>query len=196
MSIVTLDEVRDYLNISSTNTSVNQELQRFIDAADPVVENIVGPVNQADFDEFYDGGWPSIVLRHAPVLTVDTVTEYAGQVPTTLTAAATPDVAVSTSYMLDPDGIIYRAWPGASRLFAVGSRNIRVQYTAGREAVPPNVKLATLELIRHLYQSTQQSGRPAFGGAAEDQPWAPASFAIPTRVIELLEPYRREPRSA
>lgn len=195
MSIASLAEAREYLNFGS-DTSHDPELQRFIDAADPVVENIVGPVTSAAFDEFYDGGRNIIVLRHWPVISVETVTEYWGAVPKTLTVAATPDVATSSSYMLDKDGILYRLGVGIPFWFANGVQNVRVQYTAGRSPIPPNVKLAALELIRHLYQSTQQGGRPQFGGAGEEGPWAPAAFAVPTRVIELLEPYRREPRLA
>jgi len=195
MSIASLSEAKEYLNI--TDSSHDTELAQFIDAADPVIENIVGPVTSAQFDEFYDGGLSSIVLQHWPVISVETLTEYAGTVPTVLTVAATPDVVTASSYTIDKAaGIIYRVGIGVPNWFASGAGNVRVQYTAGRSSVPANIKLAALELIRHLYQSTQQSGRPAFGGALEDQVWAPAAFAVPTRVIELLEPYRREPRVA
>lgn len=196
MSIASLAEAKDYLNIPIGDPTHDAELQRFVDAADPVVEDIVGPVNQATFDEFYDGGRSWIVLRRNPVISIQAVTEYAGATPTTLTVAATPAVITSSSYVFDPDGILYRVTAAGSSHFSAGANNIRVQYTAGRTVVPPNIKLGALELIRHLYQSTQQGGRPQFGGAAEDLPWAPAGFAVPTRVIELLAPYRRERRIA
>jgi hypothetical protein len=193
VSITSLAEVKDYLNFDPADTSNDTELQRFIDAADPVVEDIVGPVNQATFDEWYDGGYSDIVLRHWPVISITAVTEYAGTTPTTLTVAATPDVVTGTSYVFDPaTSILYRVGTYGSQTFAQGTGNIRVQYTAGRTTIPGNIKLAALELIRHLYQSTQQGGRPTYGGAAEEGPWAPAGFAVPTRVIELLEPYRQE----
>lgn len=194
MSIASLAEAKDYLNITAVN--VDDELGRFIAAADPVIENIVGPVEPAEFDEFYDGGLGTIVLRHWPVISVESIKEYAGTASTTLTVAATPDLRTGTTVIVDPDGLLYRAGAGTVGCFATGLQNIRVQYTAGRDPTPPNVKLAALELIRHMYQSTQQSGRPAFAGALDDQVWAPAAFAVPTRVIELLEPYRREPRLA
>lgn len=193
MAIVDLAQVKDYLNFDPADTSHDVELQRFIDAADPVVEDIVGPVNPADFDEWYDGGYGDIVLRHWPVITLTAVTEYSGASPTDLTVAATPDVITSTSYVFDPDtAILYRKSTWGSVAFANGTANIRVQYTAGRDPVPGNIILATLELIRHLYQSTQQGGRPTYGGAVEEGVWAPAGFAVRTRVIELLEPYRQE----
>lgn len=195
MSIATLAEAKAYLNI--TSPTVDAELQLFVDAADPVIENIAGPVTPAAFDEFYDGGLTAIVLRNWPVISVETLTEYAGTAPTVLTVAANPAAQTSTTFVLEKaTGMLYRTGAGVPGWFAPGYENVRVQYTAGRAATPPNIKLAALELIRHMYQSTQQSGRPAFGGALEDQVWAPAAFAVPTRVIELLEPYRREPRVA
>lgn len=195
MSIASLAEAREYLNFTS-DTSHDVELQRFIDAADPVVEDIVGPVNSVQVTEWYDGGRSYIVLRQNPVISVDTVTEYSGATPNVLTAAATPDLAGSYTYTFDPDGILNRVTSAGQSFFANGATNVKVIYTVGRSPVPANIKLAALELIRHLYQSTQQSGRPAFGGAGEEGPWAPAGFAVPTRVIELLAPHRRERRIA
>ena len=194
-SIVSLAEAKDYLNFSA-DTSHDIELERFITAADPVIEDIVGPVLPTVFDEFYDGGRSCIILRHYPVISIQAVTEYAGAAPTILTVAATPAVVTGSSYVLDPDGILYRGSTVGYARFSDGFGNIRVEYTAGRAPVPANIKLGALELIRHLYQSTQQGGRPQFGGAADDLPWAPAGFAVPTRVVELLAPYRREPRIA
>lgn len=195
MSIASLAEAREYLNFT-TDTSHDAELQRFIDAADPVVEDIVGPVTSVQVTEWYDGGNPYIVLRKNPVISIESVNEYQGAVAHTLTVAASPDLAGTYTYTFDPDGILYRAVPAGRSWFASGAGNIKVVYTVGRASIPPNIKLAALELIRHLYQSTQQGGRPQFGSAGEDLPWAPASFAVPTRVIELLNPYRREPRIA
>jgi hypothetical protein len=53
-----------------------------------------------------------------------------------------------------------------------------------------------LELIRHLWQMTQQGGgRPKFGGSAYDGGEAMVStgFAIPARVLELWQPFYRGP---
>lgn len=195
MSIASLAEAREYLNFTA-DTSHDAELQRFIDAADPVIEDIVGPVNTVQVTEWYDGGRPYIVLRQNPVISVDSVTEYSGATGTLLTVTTSPTDAGSWTYTFDPDGILYRVTSAGSSFFARGATNVKVVYTAGRASVPANIKLAALELIRHLYQSTQQGGRPQFGGAGEEGPWAPAGFAVPTRVIELLAPHRRERRIA
>lgn len=193
MGIASLAEAKDALNIDQADTSHDTEIQRYVDGADAVVEDIVGPVNVAAFDEWYDGGYGDIVLRHWPVTEITAVTEYSGASPTDLTVAASPDLLVDTSYVFDqPTGILYRRTASGTRNFADGSSNIRVQYTAGRSPVPANIKLAALEFIRHNYQLSQQGGSPTYGGAGEEGPWVPSGFAIPTRVYELLAPNTRD----
>jgi len=195
-SLVTLADAKTHMNI--TATTWDTEIQGFIDDATPVVEDIVGPVIQVAFDEWYDGGGMFLSVRHRPIVSVTSVTEYIGTSAYTLTGVATPDLGTSYSYTFEPSGrVIRRSGGGGMRPFPVGVSNVRVVYVAGRATVPPNVRLGALELIRHLYQLSQQGGRPAFGGgAAEEGPWAPSGFAVPTRVLELLAPNRRHPSIA
>lgn len=192
MSIASLAEAKDALNIDQANTDHDAEIQIYVDAADRVIEDLVGPVTPADFDEWYDGGYGDIVLRHWPVTAVTAVTEYSGTTPTDLTVAASPDLITGTSYVFDPDtAILYRQSTFGTVAFANGTSNIRVQYTAGRTTVPANIKLAALEFIRHNYQLAQQGGAPSYGAAGEEGPFVPSGFAIP-RVYELLQPDLRE----
>lgn len=193
MSIASLAEAKDALNIDQANTDHDDEIQLYVDAADRVIEDLVGPVTPADFDEWYDGGYGDIVLRHWPVTDITAVTEYSGATPTDLTVATSPDLVTSTSYVLDPDtAILYRRSTWGNVAFATGTANIRVQYTAGRATTPANIKLAAIEFIRHNYQLAQQGGSPTYGGAGEEGPWVPSGFAIPARVYELLQPDLRE----
>ena len=193
MSIASLAEAKDALNIDQADTTHDAELQIYVDAADRVVEDLVGPVNQTDFDEWYDGGFGDIVLRHWPVISLNSVTEYSGATPTTLAVAATPDVVTSSSYVFDQSAaILYRRSTWGNVAFASGTSNVRVQYTAGRDPVPANIKLAALEFIRHNYQLSQQGGSPTYGGAGEEGPFVPSGFAIPARVYDLLQPDLRE----
>jgi len=194
-ALVTLAETRAHLNFTA-DTSHDTELQGFIDDVQPVIEDIVGPVVNATFDEWYDGGAQVISLRHRPIVSVTSVTEYVGTSTYPLTQIATPDLGSTYSYTFEPGGRLIRRSSGGLRAFASGAGNVHVVYVAGRAAVPANVRLATLELIRHLYQLSQQGGRPSFGAAGEEGPWAPAGFAVPTRVIELLSPNRRHPSIA
>lgn len=196
-SLVSLTDVKAHLNIPTEDTSHDTEIQGFIDDTQPIIEDIVGPVVQVNCDEWYDGGQQEIVLRTRPVVSVTSVTEYIGNVAYTLTSAASPDLAGPYSFVLD-GGRIIRRRSGVMGAFPVGFSNVHVVYVAGRATVPTNVRLGTLELIRHNYQMTQLAGRPTFGGTAAEDTLAttPTGFAIPTRVIEMLGATRRFPSLA
>lgn len=194
-ALVSVADVKVHLNIPAADTTHDTEIQGFIDAAQPVIENIVGPVIYATWTEWYDGGLPFIELRHGPVISVTSVTEYRGRNAYLLTQLVDPSTATSYSYTIEPEirRIIRRSSGGTEESFPSGLGTVIVVYVAGRATVPPNVKLAAAELVRHLYQLTQQGGRPAFGGDATEGAWLPAGFAVPTRVLELLAPNRRHP---
>jgi hypothetical protein len=91
--------------------------------------------------------------------------------------------------------ITRRTFGGEAAMFALGAHNIKVVYTVGTGTVPWAVRLGTLELIRHLWQLTQQGGRPKFaaGGYDNDVAAIPAGFALPNRVLELWAGSRRPP---
>ncbi len=175
-----------------------QQLQLFIDGARVVIEDIVGPVIQTVYDEFYDGGNPFITLRRRPVASVTSVTIYLGPVAYPLTQIATPDQGTLWSYIYETEGRVVRRGPGGGFIdFPAGLETVQVVYTAGRTVIPANIKLACLELVRHNYQLTQQAGRPAFQGAAGEDVITPGSgFAIPNRVLDWLEAYKRHPSLA
>lgn len=195
-SIVSLADARAHLNFTA-DTSHDTELQGFIDAATPVIEDIVGAIVSTTWtaEEHDARGGRVIFLRHPPVFDVTTVTEYRMGTAYTLTEVATPALAAANTYAVDlTTGRILRGW---SAMWGWGYSYgdiIQVTYESGRATVPANIRLAALELIRHLYQLSQQGGRPAFsGGAVDEGPWTPSGFAVPTRVIELLAPNQRPP---
>lgn len=199
-AIVALADVKDYLNLSAADTSHDAELQRFIEASTPVIENIVGPVINKTYTETYDGGESFIELRHRPVVSVTSVTEYRGSVSYTLTAQTTPATGGAYNYVADLDtGRVMRYSSGVETSFPAGRDSVTVVYISGEPSqIPANIVLGTLELIRHLYQQTQQGGRPRFPSstAVEDSAAPPLGFAVPNRVRELLEPHRRAPSVA
>jgi hypothetical protein len=87
--------------------------------------------------------------------------------------------------------------------FRAGESNIRIVYTAGRNPIPPVIKLAELELIAHWWQNGQQrsaatSGQYGFDATNQDFPrsgglYTPINQGVPYRILEMIKKYRSEP---
>lgn len=199
--LVNLGDAKAHLNIASTDRSHDAEILRMLDGITPVVEFLTGPILQRRYvNETYDGGTSRIVLRHRPIVSVESVTEYRGPIAYGLQQIATPDEGTIYSYMWDPMGeIVRRTVGGGITSFPAGFRQVWVTYTAGYTSVPQNVRLGTLELLRVNYQQTQQGGRPQYGsgsGADDLVGYSVLGFFVPNRVRELLAPSRRAPSIA
>ena len=194
--LVSLGEVKEYLNIAATDKTRDAKLLRFLEQIRPVVEFITGPIIERLISETYDGGSPWIALRYRPVVSVNSVTEYRGPIPYPLQQVATPDLGTIYSYMYEPPGrIVRRTVGGGQTAFPAGADSVFVTYTAGYTQVPANVTQACLELVRVHFQMTQQGRpRPGGGGIDDDEPGRPImGFFVPNRVRELLEPNTRHP---
>lgn len=194
-ALVDLGEVKDHLNIAKSNTSKDVELRRYINTATLIVEKVVGAVLPAEVVEWHDGGRSRISLRRRPVLSVQTVIVYDPARGTiVLTEVADPGAAVENSFTVDTavSEIVRRTTRGNEVVFTAGRRGVKVEYTAGRTSIPENVALGAMELVRHLYQQTQQGGRPDFNGSERDgDTIVIMGYAVPRRVVEMLEPQAR-----
>lgn len=196
--IVDLDSVKAHLNIPSSDTTQDVELQGFIDAAADIARDVIGPVFPETHTQFFDGGTPRVAVDWLPLASVTSVTEYYGLSGFTLTEQPLGGQTDAFAYTVDytTGQITRRTFGGEAALFAPGAKNIKVVYVSGRSGtVAPTVRLGLLELIRHLFQLTQQGGRPRFGGAALDgeSMGVPTGFALPQRVMELWQPFKRPP---
>lgn len=197
--LVDLASVKAHLNIPAADTRQDGELVGFILAAADLARDVVGPVLPEVHTEWHNGGRPTIALDWQPVASVASVTEYVAASTYALTEQPYgSDGMDSFGYTVDIErGTITRRAVGGAVAFPDGHLNVKVVYTAGRSgAVAWSVRLGTLELVRHLWQLTQQPGRRQFGGGALDGDSGgavPAGFAIPNRVLELWKPFRRPP---
>lgn len=195
--VVDLAAVKAHLNIPVTDTSQDAELQGFILAAGDLARDVVGPLLPEQHTEWHDGGSPTITLDWLPLAAVQSVTEYVAASTWVLTEQPLGTSTDAYGYTVDLDrGQITRRATGGAVHFPTGTKNVKVVYTAGRSgAIPWTVRLGALELIRHLFQLTQQGGRPRFGGAALDgeSMGVPTGFALPQRVLELWQPFKRPP---
>jgi len=206
-SIVTLSDVKAHLRYPTANTADDVAIQGFINAAGDVIEAECGIVIAKLYDETYDGGGTSIWLRHLPVISVENLEEGWGFTNYELTQVPPNSVPATSMFAYSIDqaltGKLSRRSAGNTVIpFVSGSSNIHCTYTAGRTIVPGAIRLATLELVAHWWQGSQQRSMGSGGSGTYDATnvdysralnATPLNQGVPYRIIELLKPFRRAP---
>ena len=152
--------------VGSGPASQRDDVALFSAAATYVIESLAGPVLVAAKTYRANGGRASIVLPYMPA---------------TVSAVTVSGALLATSaYVVDGNaGIVYGP-------FAAGAaRNVEITYTVGAATVPPHLRLAAQDLIRHLWSSSRRGGAPSSRNAPADMVATPYGFAVPKRVAEL-----------
>lgn len=193
-SLVDLASVKDYLRIPTADTTRDSVLNKIMSAATPVIEKYAGPCAQRTItNERHSGGRGDrtiVALRYIPLISLDSVVEWIGQTPKTVTVVTTLDLATADSCIVNlASGIVERRSGQAyATPWLPGDSNLVFAYTAGYATLPDNVFAGTMEFIRHNFQGTQQPG----GRVGRDEAVTPVGpgYSIPNRVIEWLTPNR------
>jgi hypothetical protein len=181
MALLTLDEAKRQLDIETGADDL--ELQVYVDALTDVVERYIGPVVFREVTETIEGRGCTMCLSSIPVTALVSVTP--------LGSGSALDV---NRLDLDPATGIVRYLNGSFS----GAR-WRVVYSAGRVAadapVPPTIKLASAILLQHLWRT--QFGSARGQGGSDDysvsEPIPGFGYAVPNRVLQLLEPFKLPP---
>jgi len=169
--LITLAQARAAVYGSNTvGTGDDAELEFYVEAATPVIENITGPVVLRSVVYTFNGRSKHLVIP----------TRF-----TSVTSVVEDGVTV-TDFVATPEiGLIAAGTSNSPRYWAEGVQNIVVTVSVGSATIPKNVQLAARELVRHWWQQGRQGARPAF---AVDAPADPSMiFGVPTRRLgELL----------
>lgn len=169
MAFAILADLKAQLNIPSSDTTNDTELQTYVDASNEVCEAMVGPSASTAFTELYGTLDGSIILMRRPLISVTSVT------PNITGAVALP----TTAYTVD-------TVRGGLQITAGTGGDYFVVYNAGWAAIPARAKLALLIIGQHLW-STQRGGMIPSVVASEETVVMPGfGFAIPKRASELL----------
>lgn len=191
--MTSLDRVKRHLNIPADKLIDDDSLLLLMDAAVRPIEHHTGPVLPRKYLERHDGGNSYIMLYRDPVISVDRIVEYWGNVSYELQPANTPDLATTYSYSEDM-GMITRRAPGGTYYFPPGKGSVVVQYTAGRQPIPPNIEWAFLEAVRENWSGTESGGHPGLGQPADPEDTdSDAMFFLSKRVMGLLQGSMRGP---
>ncbi|MEU0691442.1 head-tail connector protein [Streptomyces uncialis] len=182
MALLTLAEAKAQLDI--TTSADDTELQAYIDGLTAVIERHTGPVENRAVTETVNAHGATLALTQVPVVALTSLTPVLTGGP-----SLTPgEVALDGEH-----GILRRLDGGR---FHGGPWT--AVYTAGRGTVPPTINLAARILLQHLWRTQYGASRGlgSVGGGddyAVTEPVPGWGYAIPNRVLQLLEPYKAAP---
>lgn len=187
--IISLPELKKHLNKSITDTTDDDELLDWIDAARFVLESICGPIIPTTYTETHEAYGDTVIrLRRRPVISVTAVTVAVGGDVWTL-AAETPTPG-DRQYTVTRGGLLRNRsngwtlrWPGA----------VTVTYVAGRTVPEDNLRMAARELITHGWRQSQLASGGTRPRADGPDPIS-LSYGVPNRVRELLGGQKKAPR--
>ncbi|TXS20209.1 phage gp6-like head-tail connector protein [Streptomyces sp. adm13(2018)] len=183
MALITLAEAKDQLDLDSDDHDT--ELTRYINALTAPIERYVGPVENREVAEVIEGRSPTLCLSSIPAVSIASI------VPVLSTGQA---ITVNEVHLDGATGIVRRLNGGTFR-----GGLWTVTYTAGRTTVPDTIKLAALILLQHLWRTQYGAARGGSGGGDDydvNEPIVGWGYAIPNRVLQLLEPYKVPPAAA
>lgn len=155
MSLLSLDEARAELKIDARDSSVDEQLQRYVDAIARVVENHVGEVIDVRTvtERLRLRGQTHFTLRKVPVVSLTSLTGLSGVVYPT------------TGMDVDPATGVVEMFRGN-----VPGETVVAVYQAGYadDAVPLNYKRGALVILQHVWE-TQRGVGTQFGGVIGEE---------------------------
>lgn len=176
--IITVEQAKAHLRSSSLDDG---QVAQFISAACRMIVDRMGQVSPVTAVVELCPRTQTIVLEHRPVISITSVQELPGlaEVPQADTGAGA-------------DGWVLESAEGVMRHTSRWPRSIRVTYEAGRSPVPANISMAALELVGHLWRTSQLNGGGGRPQLPSDELVVPGvTYALPYNVRQLLGLDRR-----
>lgn len=145
MALCTIEEVRDYLGITGTNTTANEVIDRLCDTVTELFNTYCGRVLEStEHTEYYScHGSDYLVLNNYPITSVSGIWDDIDRVWESTTEISSDD------YLLDGN-VLYLN----DLYFSNYIKSVKVIYTAGytEATLPADLKQAAIMEVVHLYK--------------------------------------------
>lgn len=176
--LISLSSAKFQCKIPQNDTSQDEQLREFVEAAAYVIENhrkeavIRRTVTE---DHFLREPASKLMLRKTPVISLGTVQ----------TVDAGTSWSVSDLHVTPNTGLVVGK-SGTGAITFVG--HIQTVHVAGCVIIPANYTLAARIIVQHLWETTRGNPRtgPWPGGQEDTTQIFGMGFAIPNRALQLL----------
>lgn len=192
---IDIDEAWDFLELHGEPTEPRRKkIKRYIDSCCTFAQNRTNrPLGPTVFRERHDG-WSGeyVMLSYSPFLELIECREWQSSGGFITLPESTPENPIE-GLQLSITSRAMRTFAGYSwpRPFFPGSRNVEFIYLAGFNPVPPDIWLATMELIVWQWRNSEQATRtwalPGTDWTTEggNSLWP----GVPNRVGEVFDSY-------
>ncbi len=176
ITVVTLAEMRTFLNIPTAETGQDSLLESLLDGVNDAVEKYIGValINKS-YTEYHDGdGSNSLFLKHYPIVTMTSLVD------------GTTTISADDYHLYSDEGYII-----IDDYFEIDNRNVVATFIAGygaaRTNIPDAIKTAIKLWVGYIHKKDNVAFSQRFGEPVMVQEGA---FSMPRDVAFLLEPYR------
>jgi hypothetical protein len=192
-----MDDVRPWLqfNVTGSEQQTEAKLRLVMEAACFWVQEYLGkPIAPTLFARRFSG-WSGfngayIPLPYYPILKVVKVVEWWGvSGPHELKEQTPAEQVGAEAFATDNTrGYLVRSFQGlVARPWFPGLKNIEVEWEAGFNPIPPDIKKATLELIGHEWRKEQQAVQGGGTGPAGMEHEEAGYFGEPPSIRKTLD---------
>lgn len=204
MALVTLNEVKTYLKITSSTDDVR--LEALITYAQKLIESYCGrELEAASYTEYFDGGRPSVFVARVPINNVTSVSEYDGvdyvllngpnsdgslyntqSNTTTIQYTFYTETGEITKLVGDGTGVLNLDLAGFS-VFNNFTKGVKIIYNGGYVNVPADLKLCLMDVVKMLHKDWQSQSLTFQGETVRQHDF---SAMFPPHIRRILEMYR------
>lgn len=180
---VTLADLKEHLDIDSTDTGKDNFLINVLNAAWKMAVNYIGhDLTTANYVEYYSGdGSENVLLKHYPVnsitsIYIDSLREWAAQT-----------LIDSTDYFFDANTGLVTLFQGQAS-FQAGLGNVKVSYNAGYSTIPYDAQRGLIILAAWVAMRAGTEGMTmqTLGGKSEQY----EAYNIPLYIRQYFVPYK------
>lgn len=173
-ALLSLADEKEHLEIPASDTTDDDELRDFIEAATEIVEQYVGPIVRRTHTVQLDPhGCVYLTLPHTQVLEVTALTLIRDGTTPLVVSDLNVDTAAGVISRKDGAGLPY--WP------------VNITYKVGRPVIKRNWSLAARMIVKHNW-SVKLGNLPSIQGDDRGYVVSGSGYLVPYRALSLLEP--------